>query len=85
MSVHKEISQHSNRQHQRVKVFAELDMMREYYIEEAVSLCKEGQAFTVDKINEVTKQINDLARQGIVPTRKSVTIEMVQEYVDRLK
>lgn len=85
MSVHKEISQHSNRQHQRVKAFAELDMMRESYIEEAVSLCKAGKAFTVDKINEVTKQINEMARQGIVPTRKIVTPEMVQEYVERVK
>lgn len=85
MGVHKEISEHSNKQHQRVKTFAQLDMTREQYIEEAVSLCKEGKAFSVEKINGVTKRINELARQGIVPTRKMVTPEMVQEYVNRLK
>lgn len=85
MSVHKAISKHSNNQHQRVKTFAQLDMAREQYIEEAVSLCKEGKTFSVEKINEVTKRINELARQGIVPTRKIVTPEMVHEYVNRLK
>jgi hypothetical protein len=85
MSVHKAITEHSNRQHQRIKKFAQLDALREAYIEEAVSRCRGGQPFSVEQINEVTKQINDLARQGIVPTRKMVTPEMVQEYVERLK
>ncbi|MFC3884100.1 YpbS family protein [Bacillus songklensis] len=85
MSVHKAISEHSNRQHQRIKQFAQLDSLREMYIEEAVSRCRQGQSFSVEQINEVTKQINELARQGIVPTRKMVTPEMVQEYVERQK
>ena len=50
------------------------------YIDEAVTLCREGKPFTTEKINMVTNQINDLAKQGIIPTRKVVSIEMVREY-----
>ncbi|MDQ0213970.1 accessory colonization factor AcfC [Oikeobacillus pervagus] len=84
MSVHKAITEHSNKQHKIVRRFVELDGLRETYIEEAVLLCKNGNPFETEKINEVTNEINQLARKGIVPTRKNVTVEMVQEYVTRL-
>lgn len=83
-NVHEEISKHSQKQHQLVKEFLELEARREYYIDEAVNLCKTGKIFSTDKINTVTKGINELAKNGIVPTRKLVTEEMVREYVDRL-
>ncbi|TYR79994.1 DUF2533 family protein [Priestia megaterium] len=85
MSVHKAISAHSKKQHELVKSFVGLDTMREQAIEAAVALCKEGKNFSVDNINAVTQQINELAKNnGIVPTRKYVTEEMVKEYVNRL-
>ncbi|WP_027409180.1 YpbS family protein [Anoxybacteroides tepidamans] len=83
--VHQAITAHSNKQHALVKQFLQLDAKRERYIEEAVHHCQNGQPFTVENINEVTKQINELARQGIVPQRKYVTVDMVKEYVERLK
>ncbi|XJZ27907.1 YpbS family protein [Bacillota bacterium Lsc_1132] len=83
MSVHKAITNHVNKQNKRMKDFIILDQQRELYIEEAIQLCKEDKVFKTDKINEVTKQINELAKQGIVPTRKLVTPEMVREYVGR--
>jgi hypothetical protein len=83
--VHHAITAHSKKQHAIVKTFIELDQKREAYIEEAVSLCQNGQPFSVERINEVTKQINELAKNGIVPQRKYVTIEMVQQYVKKLK
>ncbi|MGG3737887.1 YpbS family protein [Aeribacillus pallidus] len=83
--VHFAITKHSQRQHEQIKKFLSLNAKREEYIEEAVQLCQNGQPFSVDKINAVTDEINELAKQGIIPTRKRVTEEMVREYVERLK
>ena len=83
MSVHIAISEHVNKQNQKINRFLLLDQQRELYIEEALSLCKQGKEFTTDKINEMTNQINNLAKQGIIPFRKLVTKEMVKEYALR--
>ncbi|TWE08330.1 uncharacterized protein DUF2533 [Neobacillus bataviensis] len=80
MSVHKAITEHVNKQNKKINDFLSLDQLRETYIEEAVTLCREGKPFTTEKINMVTNQINDLAKQGIIPTRKLVSVEMVREY-----
>lgn len=85
MSVHIAISKHVNKQNHRITDFLALDQKREKFIEEAVELCKEGRDFTTDKINQVTNQMNVLAKQGIVPTRTVVTTEMVQKYVLKCK
>jgi hypothetical protein len=83
MSVHKAITEHVNKQNKKINQFLFLDQQRELYIEEALHLCKQGRDFTTDKINEVTNQINILAKQGIIPVRKSVTKEMVTDYASR--
>ncbi|MGM0835009.1 MAG: YpbS family protein [Bacillota bacterium] len=83
MSVHKQISEHSRKQNQIVSTFLKLEQHRENYIEEAIVLCKQKKPFTTDKINQVTKQINELARNGIAPQRMLVTKEMVEEFVSR--
>lgn len=83
MSVHKQISEHSRNQNQIVSTFLKLEQQRENYIEEAIVLCKQKKPFTTDKINQVTKQINELARKGIAPQRMLVTKEMVEEFVSR--
>ncbi|WP_416826681.1 YpbS family protein [Ectobacillus polymachus] len=85
MEVHEAIASHSQKQHHIVATFFKLDQDREKAIETAVKLCQKESPFSVDPINEITKKINDLAKQGIVPTRKFVTKEMVQEYTTRLK
>ncbi|WLR43687.1 YpbS family protein [Bacillus carboniphilus] len=81
--VHKEITKHSNSQHQHVKSFLHLEQLRETLIDEAVSLCRQNKPFDVQKINQVTKEMNHLSQRGIVPTRKMVTPEMVHEYVKK--
>jgi len=83
--VHHAITAHSNKQHQIIRQFLQLDAEREKHIEEAVQRCLNGQAFTVEHINEITKRINDLAKQGIAPQRKLVTMSMVEEYVEKLR
>ncbi len=85
MSVHKEISAHVSKQNKIITEFLALDEKREAYIEEAALNCKSGKLFTPDKINKVTTQINELAKQGIIPTRKYVTSKMIEEYVQKLK
>lgn len=82
--VHQAITAHSKKQHALIRTFVELDAKREAYIEEAVALCQRGEPFSVHNINEVTKQINELAKNGIVPQRKYVTVDMVKEYVQKL-
>lgn len=82
--VHQAITAHSQKQHALIRAFAQLDAKREAYIEEAVALCQRGEPFSVHNINEVTKQMNELARNGILPQRKYVTVDMVKEYVQKL-
>ncbi|WP_078380250.1 YpbS family protein [Sutcliffiella halmapala] len=83
MSVHKAISAHSKKQNQIVSSFLQLEQKRENFIEEAIVLCKQNKPFTTEKINQVTNQINELARHGIAPQRKLVTKQMVEEFVSR--
>ncbi|AZV43477.1 DUF2533 family protein [Peribacillus asahii] len=84
MSVHKAITLHAQKQNQDFTKFTRLDQQREEYIQEAIDLCKAGKDFTTDKINEVTLQINVLANERFIPTRKLVTTEMVRVYVESL-
>lgn len=83
MSVHKDLIKHAKNQNQSYQEFKALDELREKYIEEAVELCKQGQPFTTDKINEVTNKMNKINLR-IISLRKNVTAEMVQEYVNSL-
>ncbi|MFD2444895.1 DUF2533 family protein [Bacillus sp. CGMCC 1.16607] len=80
MSVHKALEKHAQNQNIMYKKFLELDQKRESYIEEVIELCKQGKTFSTEKINEMTELINQM-NMRIVPTRKYVTVEMVQEYV----
>ncbi|MEH6932474.1 DUF2533 family protein [Bacillus sp. JJ783] len=84
MEVHKAITAHSRKQNEIVKIFLQLDAQREAAIEAAIALASNGKHFSVDAINMVTKQINDLAKRGVAPQRKLVTTDMVMEYVGRV-
>ncbi|RFU64719.1 DUF2533 family protein [Peribacillus glennii] len=84
MSVHKDLIKHANKQHQTYKQFLALDEERERYIQEAVLLCQQGKSFTTAKINEVTDRINLLAKLRVVPSRKNVTGQMIEEYVNKI-
>lgn len=82
-NVHEAITQHSKNQHQHIQSFLKLEAKRELLIEEAIFRCVNSLPFEVEQINNVTSEMNQLASEGIVPTRKLVTKEMVQEFVDR--
>jgi hypothetical protein len=83
MSVHHAITKHSTKQHEILKRFLQLDQVREMYIEDAINLCKQGSSFTTEQINKVTVEINNLAKQGVVPQRKLVSPEMIMEFVSK--
>ncbi|ATH92111.1 hypothetical protein ACH95_07710 [Bacillus glycinifermentans] len=82
-NVHEAITAHSKKQHQIVKEFVLLEDERERAIEEAVAKCERHEPFSTDRINQVTAKMNELAKKGIVPQRRLVTKEMVEEYVSR--
>ncbi|MBS4211099.1 DUF2533 family protein [Neobacillus rhizophilus] len=84
MSVHKDLIKHAENQNKSYQEFLALDQQREMYIEEAVELCKQGNPFSTDKINEVTNRMNKINLR-IISIRKNVTAEMVQEYVNKLR
>jgi hypothetical protein len=83
MSVHKDLIKHAEHQNKTYQAFLALDQQREHYIEEAIELCKQGNPFATDKINQVTNEINKINLR-FIPARKNVTTEMVQEYVNSL-
>ena len=80
MSVHKDLIKHAANQNKTYQEFLTLDQQREIYIQEAIELCKQGNPFSTDKINEVTNMINNINLR-FIPTRKNVSVEMVQDYV----
>ncbi|MFP5108063.1 DUF2533 family protein [Neobacillus sp. C211] len=82
MSVHKDLIKHAANQHETYQKFLALDQQREQYIEEAIELCKQGKPFSTDKINAVTNSINKINLR-FIPTRQTVTGEMVQEFVKK--
>jgi Protein of unknown function (DUF2533) len=82
-NVHEAISQHSKKQHNHIRSFLKLEAKREALIEEAIQLCVSSLPFEVGNINQVTGEMNRLASEGIVPTRKPVTKEMVQAFVQK--
>ncbi|AGK54235.1 YpbS family protein [Bacillus sp. 1NLA3E] len=85
MSVHKAISKHVNGQNQILNDFVLLEQQREAYIDEACTLCKQGQPFSTEKINEVTKKMNKLSNKiENLPERLYVSVPMVQEFVSKL-
>ncbi|OKL36979.1 DUF2533 family protein [Domibacillus mangrovi] len=85
MSVHKALTLHAQKQNQVFTEFSLLDRQREDYIQRAIELCKAEKDFTTDQINQITLQINVLANQRFIPTRKLVTPQMVRSYVESLK
>ncbi|MFN2745657.1 MULTISPECIES: YpbS family protein [unclassified Bacillus (in: firmicutes)] len=81
--VHKAISAHSKKQHQHIKAFILLEQEREKAIEEAVIKCERHEPFSTENINHITGKMNELSKKGIVPERRLVTKEMIEEYVSR--
>ncbi|MDP4551544.1 DUF2533 family protein [Alkalihalobacillus macyae] len=83
MSVHKGISDQLRRKNREISLFIQLDKEREAAITAAVDRCEANEPFTTERINELSSQINELAKQGSIPTRTYVTNAMIEEYVQK--
>ena len=83
MSVHKGISDQLSQKNREISLFIQLDKEREAAISRAVARCEANEPFTTDRINELSSQINELAKQGSIPTRTYVTSSMVEEFVQK--
>ncbi|MDQ0482322.1 DUF2533 family protein [Guptibacillus hwajinpoensis] len=83
MSVHKGISDQLRQKNREISLFIQLDKEREAAITAAVDRCEANEHFTTDRINELSSQINELAKQGSIPTRTYVTNAMIEEYVQQ--
>jgi hypothetical protein len=81
MSVHLEISKKVQEKLNIVETYRKLDEKRELYITEALEKEKSGGDFNVDKINQVTEEINQFAAIHHLPVRKFVTKQMIKEYL----
>ncbi|MFT0800533.1 YpbS family protein [Bacillus swezeyi] len=82
-NVHETITAHSKKQHQHISEFVLLEQEREKAIDEAVAKCERKEPFSTDRINQITVKMNELSKKGIVPIRRLVSKEMVEEYVSR--
>lgn len=80
MSVHKEITEHVNKQHKIIKKYLDLVEQREQAINVAMEQAKNQDTISTDKINRITAEINELSKSGMTPRLKYVTAEMVMDY-----
>lgn len=64
-NVHEAITAHSKKQNAIVTKFAALEEKREALIEKAVLQCRQSEPFSVNGINEVTAEINELAKGAL--------------------
>ncbi len=65
------------------KEYKQLDMRREQKIEEIINAAKLNKDFSLEEINFITEQLNNLCKSYNFPIRKKVTKEMVFEFIHR--
>jgi hypothetical protein len=85
MSVHTAITAHSKKQHDHIEVFLKLDQLREQAIEMVLQKCLNNEPYSLQEINQISREINEHALKGISPSRKLVTEKMIEDYAKRDK
>ncbi|MCM3712784.1 DUF2533 family protein [Halalkalibacter oceani] len=85
MAVHLQISEQVKKHRHAQQQFRELDAKREQAIEYALAEAKAGQAINVIEINRITNEMNQIATRFHFPVRKTVTIDMVKDVIQRSK
>lgn len=83
MSVHIEISKHINRHIEAQQKYKALDQQRELAIESTIEKAKLGKEFDTVQINQITNEINEIAKKYNFPLRKAVSKEMVEQYLQK--
>ncbi|KHF41925.1 DUF2533 family protein [Halalkalibacter okhensis] len=82
MTVHLQIAEQVKKHREAQKQFLALDAQRERAIEAVLELAKSNKTIQTTEINEITKQMNQIAMQFQFPPRKLVTPEMVTNYIN---
>lgn len=85
MAVHLQISEQVKRHRQAQQQFRELDAKREQAIEHVLAEAKAGQAINLTEVNRITNEMNQIATRFHFPARKIVTVEMVEDVIQRSK
>lgn len=81
MSVHHEISKKVSAVNQIIAEYRHLDYLREKEIEVVLEKARRKEAFSVDRVNQVTIKLNEHATKHHLPTRKIVTQEMIMDAI----
>ncbi len=83
MSVHNQISRKVNEKLTAIEEYKQLDNQREILIIEAIKKYQSSNYVELTKLNELTKEMNQLASKHQFPHRKIVSKEMFLEYVTK--
>ncbi len=83
MSVHIQIKEQMTNFINAEKRYRELDQKREELIEAVLAAAKQKKEFSLEEVNVVTEEMNNLSRSFRFPLRKKVTTAMVAEYIAR--
>lgn len=84
MSVHIQISEQVKKHREAQKAFLALDQKREKAIDEMIKKARSGLPINVTEVNKITAEMNQIANQFQFPHRKIITVEMVQDYIQKL-
>ncbi|QOY36212.1 DUF2533 family protein [Anaerobacillus isosaccharinicus] len=84
MSVHLQLKKQMTNFIAAEKKYKELDKRREEKIEEVIKEARANKDFSLNEVNALTEELNNLRRSfGFLPMRKTVTKEMVFDYINR--
>ncbi|WP_100372222.1 DUF2533 family protein [Bacillus sp. FJAT-45037] len=82
-NVHAQISEQVKNHRQAQKEFLALDAKREQAIDRVLKEAKKGLHISVQEINSITKEMNEIASTFYFPPRKEVTHDMILDYLHR--
>lgn len=85
MSVHLKIAEQVTNHRRAQKEFLALDEKREAAIDRVVEDAKKGLHISLNEVNAITKEMNQIAQDFYFPPRKEVTTDMVREYINKSK
>lgn len=80
-SVHIEISNQVKATVATIEDYQKMDLERERLIELIITDYKNGKSINLEKLNSWTNTMNQFAIKNHLPTRKLVTIEMVENFL----
>ncbi|TCS83778.1 DUF2533 family protein [Tepidibacillus fermentans] len=81
-SVHLEISKKVNEKVKAIETYKKMDQQREAIIDKLVADYQAGKPIDLAPLNQWTQKMNEFAVKNQLPTRKIVTIEMFESFMN---